>query len=77
MTTDVAAAYMAGAALVVICGLFTFVAKGFVPYSLFRLMNGGDYFFDHRVPWTGLALSVVVGTALMAMSIRLVERRDF
>jgi hypothetical protein len=76
VTTDVAA-YMAGAAVVVLCGLFTFVAKGFVPYSVFRLMNGGDYFFDHRVPWTGLALSVVVGTALMAMSIRLVERRDF
>ena len=76
VTTD-AAAYMAGAGVVVLCGLFTFVAKGFVPYSVFRLMNGGDFFFDHRVPWTGLALSVVVGTALMAMSIRLVERRDF
>jgi hypothetical protein len=69
--------YMAGAAVVVLCGLFTFVAKGFVPYSVFRLMNGGDYFLDHRAPWTGLALSVVVGTALIAMSTRLVARRDF
>jgi hypothetical protein len=76
ITTD-AAAYMAAGAALVLCGLFTFVATGFTPYSVFRLMNGAEYFFNHRVPWTGLALSVVVGTALMAMSIRLVERRDF
>ena len=76
VTTDVAA-YMAGAALLVLCGLFTFVAKGFVPYSVFRLMNGGEYFFDHRVPWTGLALSVAGGVAFIALSARIVEQRDF
>jgi hypothetical protein len=61
----------------VLCGLFTFVAKGFVPYSVFRLMNGGEYFFDHRVPWTGLALSVALGVAFIALSARIVEQRDF
>jgi len=76
VTTD-AAAYMAGAGVVVLCGLFTFVAKGFVPYSVFRLMNGGEYFFDHRVPWTGLALSLAVGMAFIAVSARIVEQRDF
>jgi hypothetical protein len=76
VTTDVAA-YLAGAGVVVLVGLFTFVATGFVPYSVFRLMNGGDYFFDHRVPWTGLVLSIAVGTAFIAVSTRIVERRDF
>ena len=76
VTTDVAA-YLAGAGVVVLVGLFTFVATRFVPYSVFRLMNGGDYFFDHRVPWMGLALSLAVGTAFIAVSTRIVERRDF
>ncbi len=47
------AAYVALAALVVLVGLFTFVATGFTPYSVFRLMNGADYFFNRHVPWTG------------------------
>jgi hypothetical protein len=77
VTTD-SAAYVAAAAIVVLYGLFTFVAKeGFTPYSIFRVMNGADYFFDHRVPWTGLALSMGLGVALMWLSARIVERRDF
>jgi hypothetical protein len=76
VTTDVAA-YMAAAGVVVLLGLFTFVAKGFVPYSVFRLMNGGEYFFGHRVPWAGLALSLAVGTAFIVVSARMVEQRDF
>jgi ABC-type transport system involved in multi-copper enzyme maturation permease subunit len=58
-------AYVVSAALVFLCALFTFAAKGFIPYSLFRLMNGGDYFFEHHVPLTGLAASAIVGCVLI------------
>ena len=71
------AAYVALGALVVLVGLFTFVATGFTPYSVFRLMNGAEYFFTGHVPWAGLAMSVGVGAALAWMSLRLVEARDF
>jgi hypothetical protein len=71
------AAFVAVASLFVLVGLFTFVAKDFTPYSVFRLMNGADYFFNHRVPWTGLGLSAGIGCALIALSVRMVERRDF
>ena len=72
-----AGAYVALAALVVLVGLFTFVATGFTPYSVFRLMNGADYFFNHHVPWAGLATSVAVGAVLAWLSVRLVAARDF
>ena len=76
MKNDVAA-YTAAGALVVMCMLFTFVAKDFTPYSILRVMNGADYFFDHRMPWTGLVFSAGVGSALIAWSVRAMERRDF
>ena len=71
------AAYTVAGALVVICLLFTFIVKDLTPYSILRVMNGADYFFDHRMPWNGLALSAGVGTALIAWSVRVIERRDF
>lgn len=74
--TDVGA-YVALASLVVLVGLFTFVAAGFTPYSIFRLMNGADYFFTGHIPWAGLSLSLGVGAALAWTSVRLVEARDF
>ncbi len=73
---DLAAFTLAGAVMV-LCILFTFVAKDVTPYSILRVMNGADYFFDHRVPWTGLALSAGVGCALIAWSVRVMEQRDF
>jgi hypothetical protein len=76
MTRDVAA-YVAVGALVFLVGLFTFLVQGFTPYSIFRVMNGADYFFNHHVPWTGLALSATVGCTLIWLSMRIVERRDF
>ena len=76
MTRDVAA-YVAMGSLVFLVGLFTFLVKGFTPYSIFRVMNGADYFFNHHVPWTGLALSATVGCTLIWLSMRIVERRDF
>ena len=72
-----AAAYVLIAALVVLIGLFTFVAKGFTPYSIFRVMNGADYFFNDHIPWVGLTISAAIGGALIWLSLRLVERRDF
>ena len=70
-------AYLAIAALVVIWGGITFFAKDLTPYSLFRVMNGADYFFNRHVPWHGLVLSAAVGSALVYASVRIVERRDF
>ena len=71
------AAYTAVGALVVLCAMFTFVAKGFTPYSIFRVMNGADYFFNHHVPWVGLALSAGLGCTLVWLSVGIVERRDY
>jgi hypothetical protein len=76
MTRDVAA-YVAVGALVFLVGLFTFLVQGFTPYSIFRVMNGADYFFNHHVPWTGLAVSATIGCVLIWLSIRIMERRDF
>ena len=77
VTTRDAAAYVAMGALVVLVAMFTFLVKGFTPYSIFRVMNGADYFFNHHVPWSGLATSAIVGCTLIALSIRIIERRDF
>jgi hypothetical protein len=62
---------------VFLAGLFTFVVKGFTPYSFFRVMNGADYFFYQQVPWTGLIANAIVGGMLIWLSIRVVEQRDF
>jgi hypothetical protein len=70
-------AYLAIAGVIVIWGGITFFAKDLTPYSLFRVMNGADYFFYRRVPWTALGLSAAVGSALVYASVRIVERRDF
>jgi ABC-2 family transporter protein len=77
VTTKDAAAYVAMGGLVFLVGLFTFLVQGFTPYSIFRVMNGADYFFNHHVPWTGLAISATVGCTLIWLSMRIVERRDF
>ena len=72
-----AAAFVAAGALVVLGLLFTFVAKEVTPYSIFRVMNGADYFFYHQVPWIGLVTSTIAGLSLIWLSIRIVEQRDF
>jgi hypothetical protein len=72
-----AAAYTAAAALVGLVGLFTFIVDDFTPYSIFRLMNGAEYFFNHRVPWSGLAVSATMGMAFIWLSMRIVEARDY
>jgi hypothetical protein len=76
MTTCVAA-YVAVGGLFLLLGLFTFLVKDFTPYSLLRVMNGADYFFNRQVPWTGLAASAATGGVLIWLSIRTVEQRDF
>ena len=72
-----ATAYAAVGTLVVLWGLMTFVVRDLTPYSVFRVMNGADYFFYHRLPWTGLGLSAAAGGALVFASVWIVERRDF
>jgi hypothetical protein len=76
LTRDIAA-YVVMGSLIFLVGLFTFIVREFTPYSIFRVMNGADYFFNHHVPWTGLATSATIGCALIWLSIRIVERRDF
>ena len=55
------------AAMVLLVGLFTFVAKGFTPYSVFRLMNGADYFFTATSRGPGLAMSAAWRGARVAV----------
>jgi ABC-type transport system involved in multi-copper enzyme maturation permease subunit len=76
-TLNDAAAYVATGGLVVLGLLFTFVIEQVTPYSIFRVMNGADYFFHQRVPWTGLALSAGVGSLLVVASLVVIERRDY
>jgi hypothetical protein len=40
------------------------------------LLRAAGYFFDHRVPWTGLTLSAGLGLGLIWWSMRVVEQRD-
>jgi hypothetical protein len=76
MTRDVAA-YVVVGGLIFLLAFFTFLVKDFTPYSLLRVMNGADYFFNRHVPWIGLAMSATTGCVLIWLSIRTVERRDF
>src|SRR3954469_7308667 len=70
-------AYAATGTLVVLWGLITFVVKDVTPYSVFRVMNGADYFFYDRLPWTGLGISAAAGAALVYVSVWIVEHRGF
>jgi hypothetical protein len=72
-----AAAFFAAGGLVVLGLLFTFVVREVTPYSIFRVMNGADYFFHQRVPWMGLALSAGIGSLLVLASLIVIERRDY
>ena len=65
------------AAVVFVWGLITFVAKDLTVYSLFRAMNGADYFFYRHVPWIPMALSVGTGVAFGYLALRTVEERDY
>jgi hypothetical protein len=76
-TLNDAAAFFAAGALVVLGLLFTFVVKEVTPYSIFRVMNGADYFFHQQVPWMGLALSAGIGGAFVLASLVIIERRDY
>jgi hypothetical protein len=76
ITTD-AAAYVAAGGIVILVAMFTFLVVPFTPYSILRVMNGADLYFNHRVPWAGLVTSAVVGCALTWLSMRLVESRDY
>jgi hypothetical protein len=76
MTKDVAAYVAVGGLIFLLC-FVTFLVKEFTPYSLLRVMNGADYFFSRRVPWTGMVASAATGCLLIWLSIRTVERRDF
>ena len=64
-------------AIVFLWGVITFVAKDLTPYSVFRAMNGADYFFYHHVPWAPMALSAGTAAAFGYLALRSVEARDF
>jgi hypothetical protein len=76
-TMNEAAAFVAVGALVVLGLVFTFAITEVTPYSLFRVMNGADYFFHGQMPWTGLALSAGIGGGFVVASLAIVERRDY
>src|SRR5262245_29702397 len=61
-----------GGALLVLCGLFTFVARGAQRYSVFRLMTGDTFFRTGEVPWLGLAAAIAVALVFLYASLRTV-----
>jgi hypothetical protein len=68
---------VAGGAVLLLYGAFTFLTNGVRRYSVFRLMTGDTYFLRGEIPWLGLLASVAFAATLMYASIRIVERRDF
>jgi len=68
---------VAGGALLLLYGAFTFLTSGVRKYSVFRLMTGDTYYLRGEIPWLGLLVSVAFAATLMYASIRIVERRDF
>src|SRR5436305_870036 len=42
-----------------------------------RVMTGDSYYLRGQVPWAGLAISLAIAAAMIAMAVRLIERRDF
>jgi hypothetical protein len=72
-----AGAYAALAAIVIVWAVVTFVAKDLTVYSVFRAMNGADYFFYRRLPWMPMALSVGTALAFGYLALRTIEARDF
>jgi len=68
---------VAGIGFLFLYGMLTFLVDGFRQYSVLRVMTGDSYFFHGEVPWTGLAISLIVAIAMIATSVRLVERRDY
>ena len=72
-----AGTYLGMAGIVILWGMITFVAKDLTPYSVFRAMNGADYFFYHHVPWIPMALSAGTAAAFGYLALRSVEARDF
>jgi hypothetical protein len=68
---------IAGIGFLFLYGMLTFLVEGFRRYSLLRVMTGDSYFLRGQVPWAGLAISLAIAAAMIAMSVRLIERRDF
>ena len=68
---------IAGIGFLFLYGMLTFLVEGFRRYSLLRVMTGDSYFLRGQVPWAGLAISLAIAAAMIAMSVRLVEQRDF
>ncbi len=68
---------VAGGAVLFLYGMFTFLTEGVRRYSLLRLMTGDMYFLEGRIPWLGIAASLGAALLLVAISIEIVERRDY
>ena len=68
---------VAGGALLLLYGMFTFLTNGVRRWSVFRLMTGDTLFLRGEVPWLGVLAAVALAAALLLASLRIVERRDF
>jgi hypothetical protein len=68
---------VAGGAVLLLYGMFTFLTDGVRRLSVFRLMTGDTYFLRGEIPWLGAVACIAFAATLMYASVRIVERRDF
>jgi len=68
---------VAGGAVLLLYGMFTFLVDGVRRLSVFRLMTGDTYFLRGEIPWLGAMACITVAATLMYASVRMVEHRDF
>jgi hypothetical protein len=68
---------VAGGAVLLLYGMFTFLTNGVRERSVFRLMTGDTYFLRGDIPWLGVLACLASAAMLVYASLRIVERRDF
>ncbi|HVF58109.1 MAG TPA: ABC transporter permease subunit [Pyrinomonadaceae bacterium] len=66
-----------GMSVAFIMGVLSLFSKSAAGYSVYNVMSGQKYFFEGVPPWMGLAACASAAAAMFALSLRVLERRDF
>jgi hypothetical protein len=75
--SDIWRPLLIGGAVAVVLWCIDVVARDVVPYSIFTVMNGEQYFRSGQVPWIGLLVTTAVSGALLYSAAVNIDRRDF